>query len=112
MLLFLSLKQQITELRKLTTQLQQTHQPSTEAEAIKIIDVEFREIQKTNPSRWQNIQNQLQLPKRQLLNPERHLTASKAALIEVTKHYFEESVVSKALITYLDTMSADTDQGE
>jgi hypothetical protein len=106
------LKQQIAELRELTTQLQQTHQPSTEAEAIEIIDVEFREIQKTNPSRWQNIRNQLQLLKNQLLNPERHLTASKATIVEIAKHYLEESVVSKALITYLDTMSADTDEGE
>lgn len=68
----------------------------------------LRSIQKTNPTRWQTIQSQLQLLKRQLLNPESHFKATKATLAEVAKHYFEESVVSKALITYLDTLSAET----
>jgi HEAT repeat protein len=104
-----TLKQQIPEVRQLVHQLQQTHQPTTEVQAAEIIDVEFREIQKTNPTRWQTIRKQLQLLKRQLLNPESHLKATKATLAEVAKHYLEESVVSKALITYLDTMSADPD---
>lgn len=107
-----TLKQEITDLSQLVSQLQQNYQPTTEAEAIQVIDVEFHEIQKTNPNRWQAIQRQVQLLKRQLLNPERHLTASKAAIAEVAKHYLEDSVLAKALITYIDTMSADTDQGE
>lgn len=107
-----TLKQEITDLRQLVNQLQQDYQPTTEAEAIQVIDVEFHAIKKIHPSRWQVIQKQLHLLKRQLLNPERHLTASKAAIAEVAKHYLEESVVAKALITYLDTMSADTDQGK
>jgi len=104
-----TLKQQTIELRQLVHQLQQTHQPTTEVQAAEIIDVEFREIQNTNPSRWQTIRKQLQLLKRQLLNPESHFKATKATLAEVAKHYLEESLVSKALITYLDTMSADPD---
>lgn len=107
-----ALKQHIPEVRQLVHQLQQTYQPTTEVQAAEIIDIEFHEIQKTNPTRWQTIRKQLQLLKRQLLNPESHLKATKATLAEVAKHYLEESVVSKALITYLDTMSADTDQGE
>ncbi|MGB7441086.1 MAG: HEAT repeat domain-containing protein [Coleofasciculaceae cyanobacterium] len=107
-----TLKQQIPELRQLVHQLQQTHQPTTEVQAAEIIDVEFSEIQQTNPTRWQTIRKQLQLLNRQILNPESHLKATKATLAEVTKHYLEESVVSKALITYLDTMSGETDQGE
>jgi hypothetical protein len=107
-----ALKQQIPEVRQLVHQLQQTHQPTTEVQAAEIIDVEFREIKKTNPTRWQTIRKQLQLLKLQLLNPESHLKATKATLAEVAKHYLEESLVSKALITYLDTMSAETDQGE
>lgn len=107
-----TLKQQISELRQLVHQLQQTHHSTNEAEALEIIDVEFRAIQKTNSTRWQEIQKQLQLLKRQLFNPERHLTASKAAIAEVAKHYLEDSVFAKALITYVDTMSADIDQGE
>lgn len=105
-------KDNLVELRQLVAQLQQTYQPTTEAEATEIINVEFHEIQKTNPTRWQAIQHQMRLLKRQALNPERHLTASKAALAEVAKHYLEDSVVAKALITYLDTLSADTEQGE
>jgi HEAT repeat protein len=107
-----TLKQDIPEVRQLVHQLQQTNQPTTEVQAAEIIDIEFREIQKTNPTRWQTIRKQLQLLKCQLLNPESHLKATKATLAEVAKHYLEESVVSKALITYLDTMSAETDQGE
>jgi hypothetical protein len=102
-----ALKQQIPEVLQLVHQLQQTHQPTTEVQAAEIIDVEFCEIQNTNPTRWQTIRKQLQLLKRQLLNPESHFKATKATLAEVAKHYLEESVVSKALITYLDTMSAD-----
>jgi hypothetical protein len=52
------------------------------------------------------------LLKRQILNPERHWTASKAAIAEVAKHYLQESVTAKAFITYIDTMSADVDEGE
>jgi HEAT repeat protein len=107
-----SFKQEIAELRLLVNQLQQTRQPTTEAEAIQVIDAEFHEIQRTNPNRWQAIQKQLKLLKRQLLNPERHLAASKAAISEVAKHYLEDSIIAKALITYVDTMSANPDQGE
>jgi hypothetical protein len=107
-----TLKQQIPEVRQLVNQLQQTYQPTTEVEAAEIINVEFREIQQTNPSRWQTIRKQLQLLKRQLLNPESHLKATKATLAEVAKHYLEDSLMAKAAITYLDSLSAETDQGE
>lgn len=107
-----ALKQQIPEVRQLVHQLQQTHQPTTEVQAAEIIDIEFREIQKTNPTRWQTIRKQLQLLKRQLLNPESHLKATKATLAEISKHYLEDSLMAKATITYLDTLSAETDQGE
>jgi hypothetical protein len=79
-----TLKQQIPEVRQLVHQLQQTHQPTTEVQAAEIIDVEFREIQKTNPTRWQTIRKQLQLLKRQILNPESHLKATKATLAEIS----------------------------
>ena len=44
--------------------------------------------------------NKLVTLRKQLLNPERHLQASKATLAEVAKHYLEESVWAKAFITY------------
>jgi hypothetical protein len=107
-----TLKQQIKDLSTLISTLQTTHRPTTETEALTIIDAEFREIQTTQPTRWRTLQHQLQLLKRQLLNPERHLSASKAALSEVAKHYFEDSVVAKAFIIYIETMSEDPNQGE
>jgi hypothetical protein len=33
-------------------------------------------------------------------------------IAEVAKHYLQDSVFAKALITYVDTMSADINQGE
>jgi CHASE3 domain sensor protein len=107
-----NLKQEIKDLSTLVKTLQTTHRPTTETEALTIIDAEFQEIQTTQPHRWETIQHQLQILKRQLLNPERHLSAGKAALSEVTKHYLEDSVVAKAIITYLETMSAEPSQGE
>jgi hypothetical protein len=107
-----TLKQQIKNLSTLISTLQTTHRPTTETEALTIINAEFREIQTTQPTRWHTLQHQLQLLKRQLLNPERHLSAGKAALSEVAKHYLEDSVVAKALITYLDTLSTSPDNGE
>jgi hypothetical protein len=107
-----TLKQQIKDLSTLINTLQTTHRPTTETEALTIINAEFREIQTTQPTRWQVLQNQLQLLKRQLLNPERHLSASKATFSEVAKHYLEDSVVAKAVITYLDTLSATPDNEE
>jgi hypothetical protein len=47
-----------------------------------------------------------------LLNPESHLKATKASLAEISKHYLEESVVAKALITYTDTLSAEAEEQE
>ncbi|NJK65548.1 MAG: hypothetical protein HC941_02530 [Microcoleus sp. SU_5_3] len=107
-----NLKEQVTELRQLVIQLQQEHQPTTEAEAITVIDAEFSEIQETDLSRWQVLQEQLKLLQDQILNPERHLAAAKETVSEIAKHYLEESVVGKALITYLKTMSADPSQGQ
>jgi hypothetical protein len=77
---------------------------TTEAQAIAIIDAEFTEI-KRNPS------HKLTALRQQFLNPERHLQASKATLSEVTKHYLEESVFAKAIITYIDKLSETPDPG-
>lgn len=43
--------------------------------------------------------------------PECHAKAIKAALAEVAKHYLEESVLAKAVITYLDKMSEEPNHG-
>jgi hypothetical protein len=84
----------------------QTHNPTaaTESQALAIIDAEFTEIQQGRASR-------LAILRQQLLNPERHFQASKATLVEALKHFLEESVWAKALITYIDTLSTTPEEG-
>ena len=95
----------IADLQTLLTQLQTQHPHVTsETQAIAIIDAEFTEI-KQSPT------NKLATLRKQLLNPERHLQASKATLGEIAKHYLEESVWAKAILTYLDKLSETPDQG-
>ena len=91
----------ISDLRMLLTQLQTKYpQINTETEALAIIDAEFTEIQP-----------QFATFRKQLLNPERHLQALKAAAAEVAKHYLEDSILAKAFITYLEKLSEDPAQG-
>lgn len=95
----------IADLQTLLTQLQTEHpQVTTETEALTVIDAKFTEIKqfKSHP---------LATLCKQLLNPERHLQATKAALGEVAKHYLEESVWAKTLLTYLDKLSEEPNQG-
>jgi hypothetical protein len=73
---------------------------TTETQAATIVASELPAIERKYPGKLSTL-------RKQLLNPERHLKATKATLAEVAKHYLEESVIAKAAITYLDTMSAD-----
>lgn len=99
------IKTAIADLTLLLTQLQTQHpQVTTESQALTILDAEFTEIQQPNSNRLVSL-------RQQLLNPKRHLQAIKATLAEVAKHYLEESVWSKATITYFDRMSETPDQG-
>jgi hypothetical protein len=50
--------------------------------------------------------------KQQVLNPERHLQAAKATVVEVAKTVWEKSLIVKAMITYIDKLSEPLDQGE
>jgi HEAT repeat protein len=99
------IKTAIADLTLLLTQLQtQNPQVTTESQALTVLDAEFTEIQHSTT-------HPLVTLRQQLLNPERHLQAIKATLAEIAKHYLEESVWSKAAITYLDKMSETPDQG-
>ncbi len=107
-----TLLQQITDLQQFITELETQHphiQTLPEAEAAR--DQAITKIQATNPTRWQTIRHQMRLLKRQLLNPERHAQAAKATLIEVTKAAWENSLIAKAIITYIDKLSETPDQG-
>ncbi|WP_309729305.1 hypothetical protein [Chamaesiphon sp. OTE_75_metabat_556] len=98
-------KAAISDIQSLIVQLQTQHpQVTTETQAIHIIDVEFIEIQ-------QSTTHKLATLRQQLLNPERHLQATKAALVEIAKHYLEESIWAKAMITYLDKFSEEPNRG-
>ena len=46
-----------------------------------------------------------------LFNPERHAQAFKATIVEVTKAKWEESLIVKAIVTYLDKFSETPDRG-
>lgn len=95
----------VADLQTLLTQLQTQHpQVTTETQALTIIDAEFTEIKQSNTRNLTTL-------RKQLLNPDRHLQATKAALGEVAKHYLEESVLAKMLITYLDKLSEDPNYG-
>jgi hypothetical protein len=98
-------KAAIADIQTLIAQLQTQHpQVTTEAQALDIIDVEFTEIKQSKTHRLATL-------RQQLLNPERHLQATKAALGEIAKHYLEESVWAKTIITYLDKLSEEPNHG-
>jgi HEAT repeat protein len=105
-----NLLQQNTDLHNFITELE-TQSPQTEAEAEAARDQAITRLQSTNPTRWNTIRHQMRTLKRQLLNPERHAQAAKATLVEVTKAYWEKSLIAKAIITYIDKLSETPDQG-
>jgi hypothetical protein len=95
----------LQDLKSSLAELQKQHPTvTTEVQAYDVIEAEL--INPINPTA-----SKLATLRQQLLNPERHLKASKATLAEVAKHYLEESIWAKAFITYLDTMSADPGNG-
>ncbi|MBW4441060.1 MAG: hypothetical protein KME10_07480 [Plectolyngbya sp. WJT66-NPBG17] len=99
------IKTAIADLILLLTQLQTQHpQVTTKSQALTVLNAEFTEIQRSTT-------HPLVTLRKQLLNPERHLQAIKATFAEIVKHYLEESIWSKAVITYLDKMSETPNQG-
>jgi internalin A len=99
------LQKAITDLQTALNQLQTQHpQVETETAALAIIDAEFTEIEPSKTSKLVTL-------RKQLLNPERHLQATKAALSEAAKHYLEESIWAKTFITYLDKLSEEPNHG-
>jgi hypothetical protein len=95
------------ELQTILEGLKTDKQPNNESEALEIIQGEFSNIQKEDSGRWDKLKSQISILKQQMMSPERHLTAGKATLAEIAKHYLEDSLLAKAVITYLDAFSAD-----
>jgi len=106
------LKQQTADLHQFIAELETKHpQVQTEAAANEIVDAEIITVQTKDSSRWQILRQQMLLLKRQLFNPDRHLQAAKATLIEVTKAAYEKSLIAKAIITYIDKLSEEPNHG-
>jgi predicted NACHT family NTPase len=107
-----ALRKEIADLNQFISELDAKHPNiQTETEAEQILDAEILAVQTDNPTRWQSLRHQMSLLKRQLLNPESHLRAVKATLIEVAKAAYEKSLIVKAIITYIDKLSEEPNHG-
>lgn len=96
----------ITELRSFLTDLQAQHPTvTTETQALAIIDAEFTALKQSPTSKLITL-------RQQILNPERHTQAMKATLIEVINHFFQDNLLGKAFITYLNKMSETPNTGD
>ena len=101
----LEVKSTIVDLQTLFTQLQAQHPHiTTQSQALPILDAEVTDIKQGKIPRFAALG-------KQLLNPERHLQALRAALGEIAKHYLEDSVWAKTTITYLDKLSEEPNHG-
>ena len=95
----------IVDLKTLITELQTKHPNVTdEAEALEIIDAEFIEIIQKPSHKFNKLG-------KQILNPERHFQAGKAAIVEVVKKKLDQSLIATAIVTYLDKLSETPDKG-
>ena len=93
-------KQALAELKPILEKIQRQYPTANEQQATDIIEVEFREIERNQPRKWQEIL-------KQLISLKRWFNGSKAAASETIKHYFNDSVQAKAFIAFLEAFSAD-----
>lgn len=107
-----ALCQEIADLQQFIADLEAQHpNVQTESEANQIVKTQLSQVQTQNPDLWQKLRHQMGLLKQQLLNPERHIQAAKATVVEVTKAAYEKSLIVKAILTYLDKLSEDPKHG-
>ena len=107
-----ALQHQIVELQQLITELEAQHPNlQTEVQATQIVQQTMDQIQTQNPDRWQKLRDQMTILKQQFFNPDRHTQALKATIVEVTKTKWEESLLVKAIVTYLDKFSETPNKG-
>ena len=105
-------QQKIVDLQQLITELENQHPNlNTETQATEIVQQKLNQIQTQNPDRWQKLRDQMAILKQQFFNRERHAQALKATLVEVTKAKWEESLIVKAIVTYLDKFSETPEKG-
>lgn len=81
----------LTDFEQFINDLQRKHPDATDETAIQIIDVEARELQRTQPGRWQNF-----------LNLKRLWNGGKKAAFKVGEHYAEQNPLGKGAIAFLE----------
>lgn len=91
-------KQALADLKQLIADLQQKYPQATEKEATAIIDAEFKEIQRTQRQRWQN-----------LLSLKRLWNGVKKGSLKAGEHFAEETPWGKAVIGFLEGVTDDAE---
>jgi hypothetical protein len=81
----------LADFQQFINDLQPKYPNATEETAIQIIEVEARELQRTQPFRWQNF-----------LNLKRLWNGGKKAAFKVGEHYAEQNPLGKAAIAFLE----------
>lgn len=88
----------IAELKATLAEIQTKHPAiSTPEQALVAIDVEFTEVKQTDKYKLVQL-------RQFILEPKRHIKAIKATIAEISKHYLEDSVWTKAAITYFENL--------
>ncbi|MBW4473075.1 MAG: hypothetical protein KME45_22250 [Stenomitos rutilans HA7619-LM2] len=85
------LAEALAEFKQTIVDLQQKYPQATDAQIPAIVDVEFQEIKRTQPQRWQNF-----------LNLKRQWNGVKKGLLKVGEHFAEETPWGKGVIGYLE----------
>ncbi|MBD2198398.1 MULTISPECIES: hypothetical protein [Calothrix] len=92
------IKQSLEYLRQLIEKLQQQYPHASEEQAAAIIDAEFKEIQRTQPQRWQKIWSLKRL-----------WNGVKKGSLKVGEHFAEETPWGKAIIGFLEGITDETE---
>lgn len=85
------LAEALIEFKQIIVDLQQKYPQATEAQIPAIVDVEFQEIKRLQPQRWQNF-----------LNLKRQWNGVKKGLLKAGEHFAEETPWGKGVIGYLE----------
>jgi hypothetical protein len=81
----------LTDFKQFIATLEQQHPQVNEDTAIQIIDAEFKELERTQPVRWQNF-----------LNLKRLWNGGKKAAVKVGEHFTEQNPWGKGAIAFLE----------
>ena len=92
------LAEALTEFQQTIVDLQQRYPQATETQIPVIVDVEFQEIKRSQPQRWQTF-----------LNLKRQWNGFKKGLLKGGEHFAEETPWGKFVIGYLEGVTDKTE---